>query len=151
MQEKILTCLETSVFQSLGNCQSQCQASYAFAVVQGQNCWCSNYVPGDQFPISSCETPCPGYPYENCGSTDSNLFGYLALNLLPSGTIAGSVSKAEERIPIFFYCPFLSSLLVFGMILHTKISLDHSLIMYSMDFLRPFPRVFHLLLLSFQF
>lgn len=79
-----------SIYQSLGNCQSLCKAQYAFAVVQGDNCWCSNFAPGDQLPIGNCNSKCPGYPYEYCGSTDNNLFGYLALSLSPSGTLGPS-------------------------------------------------------------
>ena len=35
--------------------------------------------------MSRCNTPCPGYPDENCGG--QGVFGYLVLNnVLPSGT-----------------------------------------------------------------
>ena len=70
---------EDDHYDSLGSCGTNCQDDYAFAVVQGTTCWCSNYAPGDQVPLSECSGTCPGYPYEFCGSTTGNLYGYLRL------------------------------------------------------------------------
>ena len=84
-------------FQSNGACQTTC-AGYAFAVVQYQSCWCSNYVPADTTSTSSCSVACPGYPYENCGDESAGLFGYVALGPAPSGT-QGSASSAYESSP----------------------------------------------------
>jgi len=84
-----------SIYQSLGNCQGKCTDNYAFAIVQGQSCWCSNYAPGDQLPIGDCNLQCPGYPYENCGNADTGLFGYLTLSKAPSGTIGSSSSTTS--------------------------------------------------------
>ena len=84
-------------FQSNGACQQTC-AGYAFAVVQYQSCWCSNYVPADTASTSSCSVACPGYPYENCGDESAGLFGYVALGPAPSGT-QGSASSAEDPSP----------------------------------------------------
>ena len=84
-------------FQSNGACQTTC-AGYAFAVVQYQSCWCSNYVPADTTSTSSCSVACPGYPYENCGDESAGLFGYVALGPAPSGT-QGSASSAHESSP----------------------------------------------------
>ncbi|KAL8946516.1 MAG: hypothetical protein Q9222_007102 [Ikaeria aurantiellina] len=79
-------------YQSNGKCHDHCQASYAFAVVQGKNCWCSNYAPADTTSIGSCSSPCPGFPYEQCGSDSS--FGYISLNIAPLGTVGASQSQS---------------------------------------------------------
>ncbi|TID15258.1 hypothetical protein E2P81_ATG08324 [Venturia nashicola] len=76
-----------SIYQSNGLCHDACLASYAFAVVQGRNCWCSNYAPAAQLSTSQCDTPCPGYPDELCGNDAQSLFGYIPLNVAPSGTL----------------------------------------------------------------
>lgn len=78
-------------WQSNGKCFDTCKANYAFAVVQGQNCWCSNYAPADTTSTGSCSSPCPGYPFEQCGS--SGFFGYIPLNKPPLGTIGASQSQ----------------------------------------------------------
>lgn len=80
-------------YNSNGACQTAC-SGFAFAVVQAQNCWCSNYVPADITSTSSCSQACPGYPYENCGSASSGLFGYVALGRAPSGTVGASTSTS---------------------------------------------------------
>ncbi|KAF2400778.1 hypothetical protein EJ06DRAFT_521476 [Trichodelitschia bisporula] len=85
-----------STFQSNGLCHDKCQNDgWALAVVQDKSCWCSNYIPADQHPITSCDLSCPGFPAENCGSVDNGLFGYIALSKSPSGTrgVAGSTQK----------------------------------------------------------
>ena len=84
-------------FQSNGACQTTC-TGYAFAVVQYQSCWCSDYVPAATTSTSSCSVACPGYPYENCGDESAGLFGYVALGPAPSGT-QGSASSAEDPSP----------------------------------------------------
>ncbi|CAD0041358.1 unnamed protein product [Aureobasidium pullulans] len=84
----------TNIYQSNGACQQECAASYAFAIVQYQQCWCSNYAPADQLDVSECSQPCPGYPDESCGDKDNGLYGYIKLNLSPSGT-QGSASSSS--------------------------------------------------------
>jgi len=80
-------CLVINEFQSHGLCYDNCNAgSYAFAIVQGAYCWCSNYVPGVDVDGSECSEECPGYPDDSCGNTQKNLFGYMALARKPSGT-----------------------------------------------------------------
>ena len=93
----ILVTLVTNNYQSNGSCKQSCQG-YAFAVVQGKSCWCSNYVPGDTTSTSSCNVACPGYPFESCGDPNSGLYGYVALGPEPSGTqgASSSSSTAEE-------------------------------------------------------
>jgi hypothetical protein len=77
-------------FNSDGSCKVKCQGSYAFGIVLGSNCWCSNYAPADLKPTNQCNDPCPGYQTDSCGSTAAGLYGYIALNIAPSGTIDGS-------------------------------------------------------------
>lgn len=74
---------------SNGRCGDNCRGSYVFAVLQGTNCYCSNYIPSDQVSTSSCNSPCPGYPSDLCGNPDAGLFAYIALGGTPSGTSGG--------------------------------------------------------------
>lgn len=83
------------IYNSNGACQTQCQGQYAFAIVQWQSCWCSNYVPADQTSTGDCSQQCPGYPDESCGSEDDGLYGYIALNRAPSGTM-GASSETQQ-------------------------------------------------------
>ncbi|KAK3311756.1 hypothetical protein B0H66DRAFT_609116 [Apodospora peruviana] len=81
-----------SNFQSEGRCFENCTITrtYALAIVQGFNCWCSNIVPNsaDEKSADDCSNPCPGYPSDWCGGADT--FGYLAAkNHLPSKTAGG--------------------------------------------------------------
>jgi hypothetical protein len=106
--------LDNSIYQSNGRCHDTCIANYAFAVVQGDNCWCSNYVPSNQQSVSKCNEACPGYPAESCGSS-GGLFGYIALNIKPSGTAGASSSSAKsssvssDTSPILVPAPLPSS------------------------------------------
>ncbi|GAB7346019.1 hypothetical protein MBLNU457_4790t1 [Dothideomycetes sp. NU457] len=84
-------------YQSNGACHDSCQ-SYAYAIVQYQSCWCSNYAPADTVSVGQCNVPCPGYPYENCGNQAQGLFGYIQLNQ-PSGTIGASSSAPSSTQP----------------------------------------------------
>uniref|UniRef100_A0A093VAM9 Cell wall integrity and stress response component 4 n=1 Tax=Talaromyces marneffei PM1 TaxID=1077442 RepID=A0A093VAM9_TALMA len=80
----------TNIYQSNGACETLCNADYAFAVLQGQNCWCSNYIPASTVNVSECDTSCPGYPADLCGNTDKGYFGYIAMsNHKASGTATG--------------------------------------------------------------
>lgn len=80
-------------YQSNGKCFDTCKANYAFAVVQGKSCWCSDYAPADTSSLGSCSSPCPGFPYEQCGS--SGFFGYIPLNKAPLGTVGLSQSQSS--------------------------------------------------------
>ncbi|KAI8941974.1 hypothetical protein NX059_000084 [Plenodomus lindquistii] len=81
-----------SNFQSNGLCTDHCNGSgtFAFAVIQFNNCWCTNYIPADQQDSSDCRVSCPGYPTEFCGDKDKDLFIYVQLAGTPSGTQGGS-------------------------------------------------------------
>ncbi|CAK7265861.1 Cell wall integrity and stress response component 4 [Sporothrix epigloea] len=84
----------TSIYQSDGLCSGFCVDNYAFAVVQGHNCWCSDYIPSKSVQVSTsqCNIPCPGWSPDICGG--ENLFGYMALNKFPSGTAGGSTTPS---------------------------------------------------------
>jgi cell wall integrity and stress response component len=85
-----------NIYQSNGACYDQC-SGYAFAVVQYQDCWCSNYIPADQQSTSNCSQDCPGYPQEQCGNKNSGLYGYIAVaSNQPSGTAGASSSSASS-------------------------------------------------------
>src|ERR1700722_14633874 len=68
-------------------------SDYAFAIIQDFNCWCSNYAPSVTSSSSNCNTVCPGYN-EFCGG--NGYYGYIALNLAPSGTSGVSDSAAPS-------------------------------------------------------
>ena len=89
--------LVTYDYQSAGRCFDSCKAQYAFAVVQGKSCWCSDYEPADTTSLGSCSSPCPGYPFEQCGSGEN--FGYIALGKAPSGTIGANQDQAPTSSP----------------------------------------------------
>ncbi|KAM0187936.1 hypothetical protein ACHAPC_003887 [Botrytis cinerea] len=82
----------SSIYQSDGLCHDFCVDEYAFAVVQGSDCWCSNYVPGTTTSSSDCDTPCPGYPDDTCGG--DSLYGYMSLTLSPSGTKGAATTSS---------------------------------------------------------
>lgn len=90
--------LATSIYQSNGLCIGVCSAHYAFAVLQGSKCWCSNYIPA--VTASGCDQACPGYPTDLCGNTKKKLYGYIALdNNLPSGTAGASSTVRSTSNP----------------------------------------------------
>ncbi|EPQ66473.1 Bgt-2867 [Blumeria graminis f. sp. tritici] len=86
-----------SVYQSNGLCTNFCQKDYAFAVLQNQDCWCSNFIPATT--TDGCTVNCPGYPFEQCGGV--GLYGYIALgHVSPSGTIgSSSVEQTSTTAP----------------------------------------------------
>ncbi|KAH6698094.1 hypothetical protein BKA61DRAFT_497467 [Leptodontidium sp. MPI-SDFR-AT-0119] len=83
----------TSIYQSHGLCTGFCNQNYAFAIVQYDGCWCSNYAP-DSSASGSCDTDCPGYGFEACGGDE--LYGYIALMRKPSGTQGAGDSSATS-------------------------------------------------------
>ena len=95
---KLATLTVFSDYMSNGRCFDTCKANYAFAIVQYQSCWCSNYAPAQTTSTGSCSENCPGYPYENCGSQSGSLFGYIALNKSPSGTLGVSSTSASNTL-----------------------------------------------------
>jgi cell wall integrity and stress response component len=87
-------------FQSDGSCQVKCQDSYAFAILQGANCWCSDYAPSEQKQTNLCNDPCPGFPGDWCGNPSAGLYGYIALSTSPSGTIDGASLNTQASSSI---------------------------------------------------
>ncbi|EDN99729.1 hypothetical protein SS1G_02587 [Sclerotinia sclerotiorum 1980 UF-70] len=83
----------SSIYQSDGLCHDFC-TDYAFAIVQAEYCWCSNYAPGTTTSTSDCDSPCPGYPPDTCGG--SGTYGYMALGLSPSGTKGAATSSTSS-------------------------------------------------------
>ena len=87
---------------SAGFCSDSCQGSFAFAVVQGHNCWCSNVAPAEQLDWSLCNDPCPGISTEWCGNEKANLYGYFQL---PGGKPLGTSGSGEFQVasstPVF--------------------------------------------------
>lgn len=77
-----------SDWQSDGRCSGNCTSlSYALAIVQDKNCWCSNLLPhnADRKPLSDCQASCPGYPWDYCGGRGT--FGYMRVGgFNPTGT-----------------------------------------------------------------
>ena len=92
---KITNLAAFSDYMSNGRCFDTCKANYAFAIVQYQSCWCSNYAPAYTTSTGSCNENCPGYPYEQCGSQSGNLYGYIALSKSPSGTLGASSTSGS--------------------------------------------------------
>ena len=86
-----------SSFQSNGLCQTTC-SGYAYAVLQGGNCWCSDYAPANQVTTYDCNEQCPGYPYDWCGSQSAGLFGYYQLSVAPSGTAGGATPASSSSV-----------------------------------------------------
>ncbi|KAI0159627.1 hypothetical protein GGR57DRAFT_432795 [Xylariaceae sp. FL1272] len=89
-----------SIYQSQGLCHDFCNdQSFAYAVLNERNCWCSNYTPDDSTTtdISDCDTECAGYPTDLCGG--DGLWGYIELGPAASGTLGAdttSTSTAES-------------------------------------------------------
>ncbi|KAI0406911.1 hypothetical protein F4802DRAFT_81128 [Xylaria palmicola] len=87
----------SSIYQSNGLCHDYCLGkSFAFAILQHHNCWCSNYVPAksEQVDTDECSDTCPGWPQDTCGA--DGLYGYIALGVAPSGTTGGSTSTSTD-------------------------------------------------------
>ncbi|KAI0549049.1 hypothetical protein F4679DRAFT_596005 [Xylaria curta] len=87
----------SSIWQSNGLCHDFCvDQSFAFAILQQHDCWCSDYIPtkSSQVDTGECNDSCPGWKDDTCGG--DNLFGYIALGLTPSGTAAGSSTSATS-------------------------------------------------------
>ena len=94
----LLTALVHWDWQSNGKCTEHCngQGTYAFAVIQYTECWCSNYIPAAQTDTSECMVNCPGFPSEKCGDKDKDLFIYIKLDGSPSGTQGAPESTSAD-------------------------------------------------------
>ncbi|OGM41449.1 ER membrane protein (Wsc4) [Aspergillus bombycis] len=89
-----------SVYQSNGLCTDTCNSDYAFGILQGKSCWCSNIAPNKATNVdtSKCDTGCPGYPDDSCGSASKGVFAYIQMNEhSPSGTATVSSIFQNHR------------------------------------------------------
>ncbi|KAH7386370.1 hypothetical protein BKA64DRAFT_711598 [Cadophora sp. MPI-SDFR-AT-0126] len=91
----------TSIYQSNSLCFNYCNGitdlntvQYAFAVVQWQTCWCTDYAPSST--TTGCTLDCPGWQEEKCGNTDPSVYGYISLPSLPSGTRGPSAATTSS-------------------------------------------------------
>ncbi|BCR94741.1 WSC domain-containing protein [Aspergillus luchuensis] len=87
-----------STYQSNGLCEDHC-SNYAFGILQGYDCWCSNIVPNEATNVntSQCSQDCPGYPDDSCGSTSKGLYGYVEIvGHQPSGTATVSTTSTSS-------------------------------------------------------
>ncbi|KAI1095899.1 hypothetical protein F5B19DRAFT_272029 [Rostrohypoxylon terebratum] len=95
------TSANSSTFQSDGLCYNFCVDSFAYAVVQDSDCWCSDYTPADSTTedTTKCSSSCPGYPSDTCGG--DGLYGYMSLSKEPSGTKgSGSSTSTSTQDPV---------------------------------------------------
>merc|ERR1711977_450685 len=90
-----------SIYQSNSLCFNYCNGitplntvQYAFAVVQWQTCWCTDYAPSSS--TSGCTLDCPGWQEEKCGNTDPSLYGYISLPASVSGTRGPSAATSSS-------------------------------------------------------
>ncbi|RKP29656.1 hypothetical protein METBISCDRAFT_18173, partial [Metschnikowia bicuspidata] len=66
-----------NAYMSNGWCSDRCrEGGFVAAITQSYTCWCSNSIPADTMPISSCDYTCPGYS-EKCGG--DGVYGYIVL------------------------------------------------------------------------
>ncbi|KAK7750390.1 Cell wall integrity and stress response component 4 [Diatrype stigma] len=79
---------------NINTASSDASDGSAFAIIQGFNCWCSDFEPAEstQSDISECNKSCPGYPSDTCGG--DGLYGYMAMGEEPSGTKGADSSTA---------------------------------------------------------
>ncbi|KAJ5775282.1 uncharacterized protein N7511_000293 [Penicillium nucicola] len=87
----------TSTFQSNGLCEGTC-ADYALGILQGKSCWCSNVAPSksSRSDTSDCDTSCPGYPDDSCGSAAKGVFAYIAISGNSVTSTAGGSSSTSS-------------------------------------------------------
>ncbi|KAG5986793.1 hypothetical protein E4U43_005348 [Claviceps pusilla] len=89
-----------NTYQSVGACSTTCTAQFAYAVLQNNLCWCSNYGPDASTQrTGSCRLPCPGYPADVCGGA-GGLYSYVLVNAaLVRGTKGGDASDSGGQNP----------------------------------------------------
>ncbi|KAF8467416.1 hypothetical protein BDZ91DRAFT_146326 [Kalaharituber pfeilii] len=81
--------VEWNEWQTLGLCHDKC-SKFAFGIVRGYECWCSDYVPHPSQRRDDCNVQCPQYDQEDCGNPQSGSFGYIETNRKPKGTAKAS-------------------------------------------------------------
>ncbi|KAJ5108530.1 Carbohydrate-binding WSC subgroup [Penicillium angulare] len=82
-------------YQSNGACEDTC-SSYGLAILQYKKCWCSNVAPANSSTVDhdKCNSGCPGYPSDSCGSASAGVYAYLLINSksISSTATAASIS-----------------------------------------------------------
>lgn len=81
------------------------QPLFAYAIVQGFDCWCSDWVPDpakEADKVSDCNLDCPGYDKEKCGNLVEGLYGYIKLAKRPEGTRGVQSSSTVWTLPLLF-------------------------------------------------
>lgn len=80
-----------------GKCSDNCKSgNYAFAITQFTSCYCSNEAPGSTVSLGECNTPCPGYGYEQCGNQDAGTFGYIQIGNPSSTAVVGGFGAGSQ-------------------------------------------------------
>ena len=91
----VLTTIAQSVFMSNGLCATRCTGDYAYAVIIGQSCYCSDDVPATQVSTDDCHDPCPGYPPDFCGNATAGYYAYFNLGRAASTTVQLSTAAVS--------------------------------------------------------
>lgn len=84
---------DSSIYQSNGLCSGFCVDDYAFAVLQYDGCWCSDYAPATE--ADGCDRACPGYGFESCGGI--GVYGYIQLKKKVAGTQAAAQGSPSTK------------------------------------------------------
>lgn len=94
-----------SIFQTQGLCEKFCTGEYAFAILNDQSCWCSDYEPSEDAKVDDdeCNIRCPAYT-EWCGGKNDK-YGYLELGKTPEGTKSPDVSPSSFQRLVFHDSP----------------------------------------------
>jgi cell wall integrity and stress response component len=90
--------LGSNIYQTLGLCNDSCQGKFTYAVLQYQECWCSNEKPSETVSVESCNQSCPGYPDQKCGNKGAGLFAYVPLDGAPVS--GGGQANSTVSIPV---------------------------------------------------
>jgi hypothetical protein len=91
----MLTSTAQSIFMSNGLCEERCTGEYAYIVIIGQSCYCSNDVPARQVSTDECHDPCPGYPPDFCGNATAGYYAYFNVGRAASATIQLSTAAVS--------------------------------------------------------
>lgn len=107
----------SDTFQSKGACQKTC-AKYALGVLQGKKCWCTNVAPSktSQQDTADCDTGCPGFPDDSCGSASKGVFAYVSVigNDVTSTAGGSTTSTTSSSSSVSnYFCFFTRHLLRF--------------------------------------
>jgi len=85
-----------NIYQTLGLCNDHCQGKFAYAVLQWQECWCSNDKPSETVDVEDCNQTCPGYPDQKCGNKGAGLYSYVPLDGAPISSSNGTSSASSS-------------------------------------------------------